>query len=51
MLVGLPALFESVAFPVHLQDMYLVRKAVQERAGEAFRTKDLGPLVEGLFRA
>ncbi len=30
MLVALPALLESVAFPVHLQDVYLVRKAVRK---------------------
>ena len=41
------ALPESVTFPVHLQDVYPVRKAVQERAGQPFRTKDLSPLVEG----
>ena len=29
MLVGLLALLESVAFPVHLQDVYPVSKAVQ----------------------
>ena len=44
MLVGLPALLEAEALSVHLQDMDMVSKAVQERAGQAFRTKDLGPL-------
>ena len=48
MLVGLPALLEAEALPVHLQDMDMVGEAVEEGLGEAFRAKDLGPLVEGL---
>ncbi len=43
MLVGLPALFEAEALPVHLQDMDMVSKAVQEGPGEPFRAKDFGP--------
>ena len=47
MLVGLPALLEAEALPVHLQNVYPVGKAVEESAGQPFRAKDLGPLVEG----
>ena len=46
-LVGLPALLEAEAIPVHLQDMDMVGEAVEEGPGEAFRAEDLGPLVEG----
>ena len=35
MLVGLPALLEAEALPVHLQDMDMVGEAVQECAGQA----------------
>ena len=47
MLVGLPALLEAEALPVHLQDMDMVGEAVEEGPGEPFRAKDIGPLVEG----
>ena len=47
MLVGLPALLEAEAIPVHLQDMDMVGEAVEEGPGEPLRAKDLGPLVEG----
>ena len=47
-LVGgaLPAVADAVAVAVHLQDMDVVGEPVQQRAGEAFRTEDLGPLIE-----
>ena len=38
---------EAVAVAVHLQDMDVVGEPVQQRAGEAFRTEHLGPLIEG----
>ena len=47
MLVGLPALFEAEAIPVHLQDMDMVGEAVEEGPGEPLRAKDFGPLAEG----
>ena len=47
MLVCSLALLEAEALSVHLQDMDMVSKAGPERAGQAFRSKDLGPLVEG----
>ena len=50
MLVGLPALLEAEAIPVHLQDMDMVGEAVEEGPSEVFRAKDLGPLVEGQVR-
>ena len=46
-LVGLPALLEAEAIPVHLQDIDMVGEAVEEGPGEPFRAEDLGPLVEG----
>src|ERR687891_174253 len=45
--VSLPALFEPVALSVHLQDVHSVRQAVQQGSRQPFRTKDLGPLIEG----
>jgi len=47
MLVGLRALLEAEALPVHLQDMDMVGEEVEESPGEPFRAKDFGPLVEG----
>ena len=38
---------EAVAVAVHLQDMDVVGEPVQQRAGEAFRSEHVGPLVEG----
>ena len=37
---------EAAAVAVHLQDMDVVGEPVQQRAGEAFRSEHLGPLVE-----
>ena len=37
---------EAVAVAVHLQDVDVVGEPVQQRAGEAFRSEHLGPLVE-----
>ena len=44
---ALPAVAEAVAVAVHLQDMDVVGEPVQQRAGEAFRSEHLGPLIEG----
>ena len=41
------ALLEAVAVAVHLQDVDVMGEAVEESAGEAFRTEDLGPFFEG----
>ena len=38
------ALLEPEALAVHLEDLDVMGQAVEERAGEAFRSKDLGPL-------
>ena len=43
---GFPAALEAVALAVHLQDVDVVGESVQERASEALRSEDLGPLVE-----
>ena len=48
---GLPpapdTVVESIAFPVHLEDVYAVGQAIQQGTGEAFAAEHLGPLVEG----
>ena len=49
--MGLPAVPEAVAVAVHLQDVDVVGEPVQQRAGEAFRPKYLGPLVEEQSRS
>ena len=41
------ALLESVAHPVHLEDVDVVGEAVEERAGQALGAEYLGPLIEG----
>ena len=38
---------EAVAVAVHLQDVDVVGEPVQQRAGEALRTKQFGPFAEG----
>ena len=40
------AVAEAVAVAVHLQDVDVAGEPVQQRAGEAFRSEHLGPLVE-----
>ena len=47
MLVSLPAVLESVAVPVHFEDVDMVGETIEECSGKPFRAKDLGPLVEG----
>ena len=42
-----PGAWEAVALAVHLQDVDVVGEPVQQRAGEAFRAEDSGPLVKG----
>ena len=46
-LVGLPALSEPVALAVHLQDVNVVSKAVQQRSVQPRRAEHFGPFVEG----
>ncbi len=41
------ALLEAIAVAVHLQDVDVVGKAVEQGSGKAFRAEDLGPLLEG----
>ena len=40
------AVFEAEAVPVHLQDMDMMSKPVQQCAGEPFGAEDFGPLLE-----
>ena len=40
-------MLESVAVPVHLQDVDMVGEAVEESSGQPFRAEHLGPLDEG----
>ncbi len=42
-----PALGETVAFAVHLQDGDVVGQPVEERASEAFGSEGLGPFLKG----
>ena len=44
---ALPAVAEAVAVAVHLQYVDVMGEAVQQRAGEAFRSEHRGPLIEG----
>ena len=44
---ALPAVLETVAVAVHLQDVNVVGEPVQQSAGEALRAEHVGPLVEG----
>ena len=44
---ALPAALEAVAVAVHLQNMDVVGEPVQQRPGEPFGAKHVGPLVEG----
>ena len=43
----LAAALEPVAVAVHLQNVDVVGEPVQQRSGEALRTEDPRPLVEG----
>ena len=40
-------MLEPEAVTVHLEDMDVVREAVEQRAGEALGAEHTGPLVEG----
>jgi hypothetical protein len=40
-------LLEAVAVAVHLQDVNVMGKAVEQCSGEPFRAEDLGPFLEG----
>ncbi len=41
------ALLELEALAMHLEDVDVMGQAVEERAGEALRSEDLGPFIEG----
>ena len=43
----LPAALEAVAVAVHLQDVDVVGKTVQQGSGEPLRAEDCGPFVKG----
>ena len=38
---------EAIAVAVQLEDVDVMGQPVEQRAGEPFRAKDLGPFVEG----
>ena len=44
---ALPALLETVAVAVHLQDVNVVGEPVKQSAGEPLGAEHVGPLVEG----
>jgi hypothetical protein len=37
---------QSEALPIHLQNMDVMREAIEQCAGESFRAEDRGPLIE-----
>ncbi len=41
------AVLESVAFPVHSQDVNVMRKPVKQSSGQPLGSERLGPFVEG----
>ncbi len=44
--MGLLAGGEPEAFAIHLQDVDMMREAVEERVGEPFRAEDRSPFIE-----
>jgi hypothetical protein len=40
------ALLETIAVAVHFEDVHVMSEPVEQGAGEAFGTKDLGPFLE-----
>ena len=46
-----PALLETEAVSVHLQDVDVVGEAVEQCAGEPFRAEDFSPFREGQITA
>jgi len=42
-----PALLEAEAVAVHLQDVDVMGKSVEQSAGQPFRAEDFGPFGEG----
>ena len=44
---ALPAVLETVAVAVHLQDVNVVGEPVKQSAGEPLGAEHVGPLVEG----
>ena len=43
-------LFESVALAVQLQNMVMMREAIEKRAGETLAAENSGPLLKGKSR-
>jgi hypothetical protein len=41
-------LLQAEAIAVHLQDVHVMGKAVEQGSGEAFGAEDFGPFGEGL---
>jgi hypothetical protein len=44
--IAFSALTEPEAFAVHLEDVDVVRLAVEDGAGQTLRSEDLGPFIE-----
>jgi len=44
------ALLETIAVAVHFEDVHVMGESVEQGAGEAFGTEDLGPFLEGQVR-
>ena len=43
-------MLKAVAFTVHLKNVDVAGRTIQQRAGQAFRTKDFGPFIKGQVR-
>ena len=50
LLAVLTAVFEPIAFAVHLKDVDVMGQTIQQCACEPFGTKDFGPLIERQVR-
>ncbi|SEL30603.1 hypothetical protein SAMN04488032_1171 [Pacificibacter marinus] len=44
------AVFEPVAFAVHLENVDVMGQAIQQRACQPLRAEDLGPFIKGQVR-
>lgn len=38
---------ETVAFTIHLKNVYMMGQTIQQRACKSICTKDFGPFIEG----
>lgn len=48
---GFAGLAEPVALAIHLEDMYMVREAVEQRTSQSLAAEDARPFVKGQIRS